>query len=430
MSDTQATDNQDGQMAAVEGRLADNIVYFARTLRKAGLRVGPAAVADAIEAVKIAGIGSREEFYWTLHAVLVSRREDHPVFDEAFRLFWRSRDLIEKMIAMLSPVALDRREREKPRPGETRASQALSEGSRKERQPEEEPHVEIDARLSASADEVLRRTDFAQMTAGEIAMAKRAIAALVLPDDRVRTRRFRPVGRPRRIDPRATMRGAMRSGGGLILPKFRAPREVQPPLVVLADISGSMSQYTRIFLHFLHVLTERRRRVHTFLFGTRLTNVTRQMRHRDPDEALEACSSVVRDWQGGTRIASALADFNRLWGRRVLGQGAVVILITDGLERDGVEDLAFEMDRLRRSCRRLIWLNPLLRFDGFEPKARGVQAMLPHVDEFRAVHNLEAIEDLAKALRAGKSREADPRRFISGRKGVLSSAIDGGVYDA
>jgi uncharacterized protein with von Willebrand factor type A (vWA) domain len=401
--------------AEEEGRLADNIVFFARTLRKAGMRVGPAAVTEAIEAVRTIGIGSREEFYWTLHAVLVNRHEDHAVFDEAFRLFWRSRDLVEKMIAIFSPVALDNRHREKLKPGETRVSQALFEGHEKSRPPEEKPEIEVDARLSSSGNEVLRKTDFAQMTAAEIAEARKAISRLVMPHDRIRTRRYRPTHRPGRIDPRATMRGAMRTGGRLILPEYRMRREVQPPLVVLADISGSMSQYTRIFLHFLHALTERRGRVHTFLFGTRLTNVTRQMRRRDLDEALDECSAAVKDWQGGTRIATTLAEFNRLWSRRVLGQGATMLLITDGLEREGGEELAAEMERLHRACRRLIWLNPLLRFDGFEPKARGVQAMLPHVDEFRAVHNLEAISGLIEALSAGGSRDADPRRYLSAR---------------
>lgn len=405
---------------AFEGRLADNIVFFARTLRKAGMRVGPAAVTDAIEAVKTAGVGDRDDFYWVLHSVLVNRHEDHVIFDEAFRLYWRSRDLVEKMIAMFSPVAPDTRERQKLKAGETRVSQALFEGHEKARPPEEKPEIEVDARFSSSGNEVLRKTDFAQMTAPEIARAKKALADLVLPDDRVVTRRFRPTHRPGRIDPRATMRGALRSGGELILPAYRARREVHPPLVVLADISGSMSQYTRIFLHFLHVLTERRRRVHTFLFGTRLTNVTRQMRHKDPDEALAECADAVKDWQGGTRIATTLAEFNRLWGRRVLGQGAVVLIITDGLERDGTDDLSREMDRLHRSCRRLIWLNPLLRFDGFEPRARGVQAMLPHVDEFRAVHNLDAISGLVAALGAGKSRDADPRRFMTARRSAAA----------
>lgn len=396
-----------------DGRLADNIVYFARALRKAGMRVGPAAVLDAIEAVLAAGIGSRDDFYWTLHAVLVTRREDHATFDEAFRLFWKSRELIEKMLAMFSPVAVDNRERQKKRAAEDRVSQAMFE-DRRDRRREAPPQIEVDARLSFSGSEVLRDKDFAQMTAGELAEAKQAIARLVLPCDLVTTRRFKPDPRGARIDQRAMMRAALRTGGDLILPRFRSPKKIRPPLVVLADISGSMSQYTRIFLHFLHALTEKRRRVHTFVFGTRLTNLTRQMRHRDPDEALADCAAAVKDWSGGTRIGQALAEFNRLWSRRVLSQGAVVLLITDGLERDDIAGLAAEMERLKKSCRRLVWLNPLLRFEGFEARARGVRAMLPHVDEFRPVHTLDALSDLCASLSRPASRETDPRAWIEG----------------
>jgi uncharacterized protein with von Willebrand factor type A (vWA) domain len=398
--------------AAPDGRMADNIVYFARALRKAGLRVGPASVKDAIEAVLAAGIGSRDDFYWTLHAVLVTRREDHETFDEAFRLFWKSRELIEKMLAMFSPVAPDKREKAKPRAAESRVADALFEGHRKHQPVQDMPEIEVDARFTVSGNELLRGKDFAQMNTSEMADAKRAISELRLPFDLVRTRRFKPDSRGGRIDPRAMMRMAARTGGELVLSKFRSPREVHPPLVVLADISGSMSQYTRIFLHFLHALTEKRRRVHAFVFGTRLTNLTRQMRHRDPDVALADCSAAVKDWSGGTRIGDALGDFNRLWSRRVLGQGAVVLLITDGLERDDVAGLSAEMERLHKSCRRLIWLNPLLRFDGFEAKARGVRAMLPHVDEFRAVHNLDALADLCASLDLRSAASVDPRRWM------------------
>jgi uncharacterized protein with von Willebrand factor type A (vWA) domain len=411
-----ASGTQDGIIVAPsppgDGRLADNIVLFGRALRKAGLKIGPGAIADAIEAVETIGIGSREEFHAALCSIFVKRHEDLAVFDEAFRLFWRSRDLVAKMIAMMSPVAPDQRQKEKPKPGESRASDALL-GNRDERRPQREaPDIEIDSRFTSSGSEVLRHLDFAQMSAAEIAVAKKELAKLQLPLDRVRTRRFAPSRTVAKVDPRATMRSAIRTGGALILPRFRRPKEMQPPLVVLADISGSMSQYTRIFLHFLHVLTERRRRMHTFLFGTRLTNVTRAMRHKDPDQALDECAAAVRDWSGGTRIGETLKEFNRLWARRVLGQGAIVLLITDGLEREGVELLVQEMDRLHRSCRRLIWLNPLLRFDGFEPRARGVKAMLPHVDEFRPVHNLLSLADLISALTAGRVDSYDPRRFL------------------
>lgn len=406
-----------------EGRIADNITYFARTLRKAGLRVGPASIVDAIDAVVTTGIGSRDDFYWTLHSIFVTRREDHAVFDEAFRLFWKSRELIEKMLAMFSPVAPDTKEPEKPRAGESRVSKALFEGHEKNQKPQEVPQIEVDSRFTVSGNEVLREKDFAQMTTAEISEAKRAIADLVLPEDRVRTRRFQADPRGQKIDPRAMMRSGLRTGGDIILPRFKSPRIVHPPLVVIADISGSMSQYTRIFLHFMHALAEKRRRVHCFVFGTRLTNLTYHMRHRDPDEALAECAEAVADWSGGTRIGENLNQFNRLWSRRVLSQGAVVLLITDGLERDNVGNLEKEMERLHKSCRRLIWLNPLLRFEGFEAKARGVRAMLPHVDEFRAVHTLDALSDLCRSLSHRDQPGKDPRAWLRTVDAVHPQAI-------
>lgn len=379
-----------------DGRFADNIVFFARALRKAGLKVGPASVTEAIEAAIALGVGSREEFRAALSAVFVKRRDDQQVFDEAFQLFWRSRDYISQMMAMMLPAGA-RKEPERQRAGATRVSDAFK-GQRKDNPSEETPpEVISDSRFTASGNEVLRKMDFAQMTAAELAAARKALESLALPKDRIRLRRFRAAGTGR-IDARASLRASLRTGGDLLLPRFRKPREVPPPLVVLADISGSMSQYSRVFLHFLHVLASRRKQVRVFLFGTRLTNVTRQIANRDPDLAVDACTAMVSDWSGGTRIGETLREFNRLWGRRVLGQGAVVLLLTDGLEREGVDLLAHEMDRLHRSCRRLVWLNPLLRFDGFEARARGVKAMLPHVDEFRAVHNLDRLEALVAAL--------------------------------
>lgn len=396
-----------------DGKFSENILHFSRVLRRAGLKTSPQSTMDAVEAARLIGIGSRDEFKAAMAAIFVKRREDLPVFDEAFRIFWRRRDLVEKMIQMMSPRITDHREKEKPKPAGLRVSDALI-ANRQKLQPEKVvEEIETDARLTASFSEVLRKMDFAQMNAAELAEARRAIAALTMPLQTVPSRRFKPSPRAGKIDMRATLRASMRSGGDLLLPRFRKVRMQEPPLVVLIDISGSMSQYTRIFLHFCHALMERRRRMHVFLFGTRLTNVTRALRNRDADEALEACTAAVEDWSGGTRIGTSLRRFNREWGRRVLGGGAVVLLVTDGLERDDTGELETEAARLHRSARRLIWLNPLLRYEGFQARAKGVLAMLSHVDELRSVHNIEALGNLASALSRDMASSAyDPRRFL------------------
>jgi len=394
--------------AASPGRLAENILYFARALRAAGIPVGPGAVLDALAAVQAARIGTRQDFYWTLHAVFVKRHEHSVLFDQAFRIFFRRRGLLERLLAITMPQIAVPREQEKP--PLQRIQEALFSGAAERR--EEKPEIEVDARLTVSDREVLQKKDFGQMSAAEIAAAKEAIRKLVLPLDERRTRRLTPDRRGHIIDIRRTLRASMKAGGAFIDLKYLGPKTKAPPIVALLDISGSMSQYTRVFLHFLHALTENRKHVSTFLFGTRLTNVTRALKERDADEALAACSVNVADWSGGTRIASSLHAFNKLWGRRVLGEGAVVLMITDGLERDGDETLAFEIDRLHRSCRRLIWLNPLLRFDRFEAKARGIRTMLPHVDEFRAIHNLDSMAALVAALSHAGARGADPKSWL------------------
>jgi uncharacterized protein with von Willebrand factor type A (vWA) domain len=395
-------------MAEHRGTLADNILYFARALRAAGMPVGPGAVLDALEAVKTAQIGTRDDFYWTLHAVFVKRHEHSILFDQAFRIFFRRRGYLEKLIASMLPQA-PAAEPAKPPPGAQRIQDALFAGINESER--DKTDVDIDMRLTMSDREVLQHKDFAQMSVGEIVAAKAAIAKLILPLNLVKTRRLAPRRRGRTIDIRRTLRASMKAGGAVIDLKYLGPRQKEPPVVALLDISGSMSQYTRLFLHFLHGVTDARKRVHTFLFGTRLTNVSRALREKDPDEALAACSAHVSDWSGGTRIASSLHEFNKHWARRVLTQGAIVLLITDGLERDGDDTLAFEIDRLHRSCRRLIWLNPLLRFEGFEARAKGVRAMLPHVDELRPIHSLESMTELVRALSGPSSKAHEPKSW-------------------
>ena len=394
-----------GATAATDGRLAENIAWFGRALRAAGLKVGPGRILDAVAAVEMAGVGAREDFYWTLHALFVSRHEDSVVFDQAFRLFWRRRAHQERLIAMLSPVAVPHRE-QKRESVLRRVEEALFAGVGTERQVEN-PRVEVEARLSASIEDVLRTKDFAQMSAAELAEARRRIAQLRMPDDRARTRRLAPDPKGRRLDLRASLRAAVATGGDLVLLKRRGEKKKPPPVVALVDISGSMADYSRPILSFLHALGARRK-VSVFLFGTRLTNVTRAIARRDPDAALAAVSASARDWAGGTRIAASLRAFNVEWSRRVTAQNPVVLLFTDGLEREVDDTLPGEMARLKRSCRRLVWLNPLLRYEGFEPKAQGVAAMLPQVDEMRPVHDLKSLESLVSALSGPLIRRSLP----------------------
>ena len=398
------------------GRLAENIVHFGRVLRATGLPVGPGRVIEAMRAVEAVGIARREDFYWALFSVFVNRRDQRELFDQAFHIFWRNPRLLERMLAMLLPSTFGApagHEKETPR----RLAEALYPGRGEDPDDPTEREIEIDASLTYSDGEVLREMDFESMSNEELAEARAAIAAMRLPIMRVATRRYAPDDRGPRIDMRATFRAGLRSGADIIVLRRRARIRRHPPLVILCDISGSMSRYSRMLLHFMHAITNDRDRVFTFVFGTRLTNITRHLRHRDVDVAVEKVSEFVADWSGGTRIGACLREFNRDWSRRVLGQGAVVLLISDGLDRDAGEGLENEADRLHRSCRRLIWLNPLLRYAEFEPKSLGVVAILPHVDEFRPVHNIHSLTDLAEAL----ATEA-PRRIEGwpGRRGAAA----------
>ena len=392
------------------GRLGANLLYFARTLRAAGLPVGSGAVLDALRAVEAVGVARRDDFYWALHSVFVRRADQRPLFDEAFHVFWRNPKLLERIHSLLLLPTVHTPPQGDARPLSRRLSEALFAGSERDsRSREAENEVELDATLTWSDREVLRARDFEQMSAAELAAAKAAIARLRFAIPPAPTRRYRPHPRGSLIDMRTTFRRSLRLGSGAVMLARRRRRRNPAPLVVLCDISGSMSRYSRVLLHFAHALARDRTRVHSFAFGTRLTNITRQLRNRDVDAAIERASAEVADWDGGTRIGHCLDVFNREWSRRVCGQGAVVLLISDGLDRDVGDGLGPQVERLHKSCRRLVWLNPLLRYEGFEPKAAGMRALLPHVDELRPVHNLESLEDLCRALLeppAGPARAA------------------------
>ncbi|MDU8945286.1 vWA domain-containing protein [Ovoidimarina sediminis] len=394
-----------------DGRLVENIVHFARALRKAGMKVGTAQVETAIRAVEVAGFTRRVDFYHILRATLVSRTEDLEVFHQVFSMFWRDPDVIQSMLHMLSPQLATDPEREDPAAAAKRASEALKLRDRPppEKTPKEE-EIEREAFMSWSEREVLKRKDFEQMSAAELREAERAIRNMTWRLDPLRSRRMRADPRGNRPDARATLRALTRRGGEIGRLEMKSPRERLPDLVALCDISGSMSVYSRIILRFLHAMAhapvKEWGRVSAFTFGTSLTNVSQALRVADPDAALTAIGREAGDWEGGTRIGAALERFNKDWSRRVLTRGAVVLLISDGLERGAPDLLGAQIERLSLSARRLVWLNPLLRWEGFSPRAAGIRTILPHVDAVYACHSLDSLAALSGALSGADFRKA------------------------
>jgi len=387
-----------------KGRLVENIVHFVRALRKAGVPVATSQLRTAIEAVQRAGFTKRLDFYYTLRATLIIRPNHLETYHQVFHFFWRDPEYLERMMKMMLPLvqAMGEPEEQAPQAAERRAAEALMEDNDRPSQAPGREEIELDTRFSGSDSEILRAMDFEQMSAAEITEASRAIATLSLPIKALKTRRYKASPLGRKPDVRAMMRRSMRRGGEIDRLTLKAPRTRAPNLVALCDISGSMSVYSRMMMHFLHALVWAPNpswgKVDGFTFGTQLTNVSRALHLKDVDQALTAAGQDAPDWQGGTRIGTAMRRFNRDWSRRVLGQGAVVLLITDGLERGDTTELRREVERLSLSCRRLIWLNPLLRWDEFSPKAGGIRAILPFVDSFHACHSLNSLADLSRTL--------------------------------
>ncbi len=387
------------------GHLAENVLHFARVLRTAGMPIGSDRVHAALAALQVAGLESKRDFHAVLSACLIDRIEHRALFDQAFVLFWRDPDLMGRMRALLLPKVVVKDGVEPPPPENRRLGEALfpHQPNRTPEQPEQE-QIDIHADLTWNDREVLRQADFDTMSADEWRQAQRLLSQLRLVAEPLPTRRKRQASRPGSADWRATMAAMARHGGELWTMRWRAPRIQPAPLLVLADISGSMSRYSRMLLHFAHALGQASGRgggkVESFVFGTRLTRTTRLLKNRDPDIAVAQVVRAVADWSGGTRITTSLHDFNQHWARRVLTGRSTVLLISDGLEHGDTRQLAFEMERLHKRCRRLVWLNPLLRFAKFEPRAAGIQAMLPHCDRFLPAHNLQSLADLVQVLAA------------------------------
>ena len=382
-------------------KLSDNVLYFARVLRSAGIPIGSGRILDAIKAIDKIGLADKSIFYWALHSVFVHKNEHREIFDQAFKIFWKNPRLLEKMMQL----ALPRLNTGTPEASDADINRRVQEAFNTDNMskenyvhPSTEDELKFDAVMTYSESELLQGMDFEQMSSDEINTAKKVIAQMNLSIPQVKSRRFKNSSLRRKIDLRQSLKGANKFCGEYIPLRYKSRKDKNPPIIAICDISGSMSRYSRMLLHFMHVLTTLRNDVHTFLFGTRLTNVTRFLRFKDVDEALAATSSAVEDWSGGTRIGDCLKEFNFNWSRRVLGPGAIVLFITDGLDRGGGIGLSKQIKLIQKSSKRLIWLNPLLRYEEFAPKPTGVKAILPYVDEFRPIHSLESMDQLVNAL--------------------------------
>jgi len=378
--------------------LARNVVHFVRVLRGAGLPMSSAQAADALAALNLIDIARRDDVRAALAALVTSAPDERDLFDAAFDLFWRDPDWEGKLRALLLPKVQGGLP--PPRRNNRLADALAARPATPRSPPPPASHEEHELRVHAtfSAEERLRQRDFDTLNADEWRALRHLIRARRLPLATERTRRLKTASHGTHADLRASARQAVRAGGDWTVWKYRAPVERKPPLVLLLDISGSMSSYSRAVLYFCHALLHSRESLQVFLFGTRLTHATRALRERDPDVALAQLGAQVADWSGGTRIGATLGEFNRRWARRMLGSRATVLLVTDGLDHEASETLAAEMARLHRFAHRVVWLNPLLRYGGFAPKARGVQAMLPHVDAHYPVHNLESLEAFGRGL--------------------------------
>ena len=371
--------------------LLHNLMLFTEVLRKLGLDVGSGNVLDLVRATEYAPVGRRQDFYQAARCLLVHRKQDLPVFDEAFQVFWR-KPASGQTTRDLRAMGEDRRFR-KPQVGPPRGADTDDSGGGRDNP----AGVQVDLTRTYSAREVLREKDFADFTTAEILDARRMILELSWDLGRRRTRRLVP-GQGPTLDLRKTLRHNLKYGGEPLELVRRRQKDKVRPLVLICDVSGSMERYTRMLLHFIHTLSRRLDRVEAFLFATRLTRITRFLKHRGVDETVNEVAKAVPDWAGGTRIGETLKTFNFRWLRRVLGSGSVVLIISDGWDRGETELLVREAARLQRSCHRLIWLNPLLGSPDYQPLTKGMQAALPYADDFLPVHNLNSLEALALHL--------------------------------
>jgi uncharacterized protein with von Willebrand factor type A (vWA) domain len=379
------------------GKLADNIAGFGRALRRAGLRVDSARIALAQEAAQLVGVGDREDLGAAMEAVLVSREQERAVFRELFDAFFRDPEIAHRLLAQMLPST------KAPAPAQRRprVAEALAPHKRfggGERKPEQD--VQFDAAMTASDLARLKHADFNSLSASEFHLVERLAREVALPVPEIEMRRMRPGMRGKQLHWARTIRHAAHTGGELLVLRRMQRTRVPLPVLVLVDISGSMERYARLLLAFLHAATRAHRRRDVFAFGTHLTDLTPAFRLADTDAMLAAASAAIDDFAGGTRLGESLATLRLRHARRLVGRRTLVLVISDGLDTGEPEELARELDWLTHRCRRLLWLNPLLRYEGYAPLARGAAVLHRHAHAMLAVHNLARLEELAGSLAA------------------------------
>lgn len=413
-----------------QGHLFHNLMLFARILREMGMDANPTRTIDLLRSVELIGLGNKQDFYEAGKTIMLRRIEEEPIYDYVFQMFWRrwpTREDEENPINELPPELYQTEERpnkEKPKPPPNQSPQReqanqpeqeldtgklgkkLAEGDTDE----EGDDSDVERQQTYSASEIFQSKDFQDFSPDELTEAKRLMMALRWSLSMRPSRRMAQARHGRQFDARRTVRKSLKYGG-LPLELYKKDRKLKPrPLVLICDISGSMDLYSRLLLQFMHSMENGLKFVETFVFGTRLTRITHELKNKNIDEALLNVSKMVKDWSGGTKIGESLESFNLKWARRVLGHGAVVIIISDGWDRGSVETLRREMARLQRMSFRLIWLNPLLGLDDYQPLTVGIQAALDYVDDFLPAHNFKSLESLGQLLANLNERNRPERR--------------------
>jgi len=384
----------------IQSRLHDAITVFGRFLRQAGCQIGTGEIMSAIEASSKINLSNQEDFRHALKTCFITDHKMIPLFDQLFNLYWRNPDRIENVSDILRKLYEPQLKQEDTISSKDQVKELYKKRIKelhKKTSDEETEEKELDVFLY-SPEEVLREKRFDAYTSEEYEEAKKFISKWKWEFGERTLRRLQKGSKPYRFNIRDTIRNNIFPAQDFIELHWKNRKTKQRPLVILTDISGSMDHYSRILLHFIFTVHSINKHLEAFTFGTRLTRITHYLRKKDANDALEFVNEAVQDWSGGTKIGETLAHFNRIWARRVLSGGAVVLIISDGWDTGNIELLNKEADRLHRSCHRLIWLNPNLGYEDFQPLTHGLQAIQPHVDEFLPIHNLNSLTDLVNHL--------------------------------